>query len=319
MKSPSRALKTALASPLLVLPLLLAQDPAGEPPLAATIDGAPVPLAEYKDYLFETMGKRPLRALLYRKLVRREAEKLGVEIAPDLLAKEFEDVWNMLLRRSRGDAEKTRAELEAQGFSEESYRRLIESQKHHDLLCQAICRATRPITEESILARFEAEYGKGGERVEVRHVFWNSQRLRAELSPREGNPVSDEVLREELESRARSVLDALRDGADFAELAAANSHDPGSVQRGGKLAGYNYQRFGPELAEAVRGATVGRVSGPVFSQNGAHVFEVTEREVTKLEDVRETVTELVREAEADYAELRALEERLFAEAEIVTF
>ena len=324
MRPPYRRTTLALSSAALLLAAVARQaeteQPAGqaaqvEAGVAATIDGEAISLDEYKDYLYTNFGRRPLRGLVYRKLVEREVARLDVEVSEEAVQKEFEDVWKMLLGRARGNEEKAVQGLVDQGFTKEGYRELILATKRHDVACAAICSATREVTEDKVRARFDADYGVDGIRVEVRHLLLNPKRISQELA-RLGRTPTDAQVRAEVESRATDLRKAIASDG-FKEVAKRESHDPGSTRAGGVIQGYNYQRFGPELAAAVRAAKVEQLSGPIWSSHGAHLFEVTSRVETKLEDVRAEVERRVREEPASFEELKALEERLFAEAEIV--
>lgn len=77
---------------------------------------------------------------------------------------------------------------------------------------------------------------------------------------------------------AADVKDRLDDGADFAELAASESTDPGSAQEGGDLGCFSVEEFGstfiPEFVEGALEAELGEPTEPVESQFGAHVILV---------------------------------------------
>ncbi len=68
----------------------------------------------------------------------------------------------------------------------------------------------------------------------------------------------------------------IEEGADFGELAAAHSSCP-SGQRGGSLGSFGPGQMVPEFDTAVFGGDVGVVQGPVKTQFGYHLLEVTER------------------------------------------
>lgn len=68
----------------------------------------------------------------------------------------------------------------------------------------------------------------------------------------------------------------IENGADFAKLAAAHSSCP-SGQRGGELGRFGRGQMVPEFDEVVFSADVGSVQGPVKTQFGYHLLEVTAR------------------------------------------
>lgn len=66
-------------------------------------------------------------------------------------------------------------------------------------------------------------------------------------------------------------------GADFAEIARQRSNCP-SGQRGGELGSFGRGMMVPEFDEVVFSAEVGTVQGPVKTQFGYHLIEVTSRD-----------------------------------------
>jgi peptidyl-prolyl cis-trans isomerase C len=69
---------------------------------------------------------------------------------------------------------------------------------------------------------------------------------------------------------------AIEDGADFAALARKHSTCP-SGRRGGDLGEFSSGVMVPEFDEVVFSAAVGEVQGPVKTQFGYHLIEVTKR------------------------------------------
>ena len=65
-------------------------------------------------------------------------------------------------------------------------------------------------------------------------------------------------------------------GADFGELAKQHSQCP-SGQRGGDLGSFGRGQMVPEFDKVVFSADIGSVQGPVKTQFGYHLLEVTER------------------------------------------
>jgi hypothetical protein len=80
------------------------------------------------------------------------------------------------------------------------------------------------------------------------------------------------------EDEAEQVLAELDAGAEFGELAAERSIDPGSAANGGVLPCDTTASFAqnivPEFVEAAFDATIGEPTGPVASQFGYHVILV---------------------------------------------
>ena len=82
------------------------------------------------------------------------------------------------------------------------------------------------------------------------------------------------VASEEECSRLKSEIEG---GADFAELAKVNSQCP-SGRDGGDLGEFGPGQMVPEFDKVVFSAEVGTVQGPVKTDFGYHLIEVTSRE-----------------------------------------
>ncbi len=65
-------------------------------------------------------------------------------------------------------------------------------------------------------------------------------------------------------------------GADFAELAKKHSKCP-SGRSGGALGSFGPGQMVPEFDKVVFGAEVGKVHGPIKTQFGYHLVEITSR------------------------------------------
>ncbi|MCZ6669582.1 MAG: peptidylprolyl isomerase [Acidobacteria bacterium] len=98
------------------------------------------------------------------------------------------------------------------------------------------------------------------------------------------------------EQKARQVLQSIRSGEDFAELAKTNSDD-GSAQKGGDLGYFGKNRMVPEFEKAAWELEVGEVSDLVRTQFGFHIIKVLDTQsqrVQSLEEVRDKIRSLLR-------------------------
>lgn len=105
----------------------------------------------------------------------------------------------------------------------------------------------------------------------------------------------------ETEEAAQALIDALGEGADFAELAAENSIGP-SGPNGGQLGWFTAGMMVPEFENAVFELEAGEVSVPVQTQFGWHVIllnEIREQAPPALEEVRAELIEGLRRARVD--------------------
>ncbi len=78
------------------------------------------------------------------------------------------------------------------------------------------------------------------------------------------------------EKTCASLKTEIEDGADFAEVARKHSTCP-SGKQGGDLGEFGPGQMVKEFDEVVFNKEVGKVHGPVKTQFGYHLVEVTER------------------------------------------
>ncbi len=95
-------------------------------------------------------------------------------------------------------------------------------------------------------------------------------------------------------AKTRELLKQINEGADFAELARANSKDPGSASRGGDLDYFPRGRMKLPFEKAAFELEVGKISDIVETDYGYHIIKVTDHKddaVTPFEEVREGIIE----------------------------
>lgn len=98
------------------------------------------------------------------------------------------------------------------------------------------------------------------------------------------------------ESKAVELKKQLDAGANFAELATANSEDPGSKEKGGDLGWFERRRMDPAFSEAAFTAEKGAIVGPVSTRFGFHLIQVEDkRDARPLEEVREEIAASLRQ------------------------
>ncbi|MCA8951629.1 MAG: peptidylprolyl isomerase [Planctomycetes bacterium] len=78
------------------------------------------------------------------------------------------------------------------------------------------------------------------------------------------------------EAACLDLKQQIEGGADFADLAKQHSSCP-SGQRGGDLGTFGQGQMVPEFDKVVFNGEVGVVHGPVKTQFGYHLLEITER------------------------------------------
>lgn len=79
------------------------------------------------------------------------------------------------------------------------------------------------------------------------------------------------------EEACQQLRSDIEGGADFAALAAEHSQCP-SGKQGGSLGQFSQGQMVPEFDEIVFSGEIGKVHGPVQTQFGYHLIEITGRQ-----------------------------------------
>ena len=150
-----------------------------------------------------------------------------------------------------------------------------------------------PITDEELRQYYEsnkAAYTSHPEQRKVRHILINTT---ANMSAEQ---------REEAKAKAEGILAQLQaDPSKFAELAKANSEDPGSRNNGGDLGFINRGDMVPAFEEASFSLNKGQISGVVATEYGFHIIEVTDikpAQVPSFEEIRDRIANDVKNSVA---------------------
>jgi len=98
----------------------------------------------------------------------------------------------------------------------------------------------------------------------------------------------------ENEELANDLLEQIKQGADFAELAKANSEDTSSNEKGGDLGFFERELMGAEFDEAAFAMNIGDVSEVVATDYGYfHIIKLTDIEPETMQSFEEVEDQLV--------------------------
>lgn len=157
----------------------------------------------------------------------------------------------------------------AYGMSTEKIRREMREDTRKNLMAEMVKNqkfGKIDITRREVkdfYETFEDSLGMIPEKFEIAHIFIN--------------PKSSDKLKQKSKQFAQLLLDSLKKGADFAELAKKNSDDPGSAADGGDLGFVKRGIFYPEFESAAFKLTEGQLSEVIESPVGFHIIELIEK------------------------------------------
>jgi peptidyl-prolyl cis-trans isomerase C len=246
----------------------------GDPTAAATVNDERIEVSEVEaQYALSTSGDRPdpdaeqsaalqssaLQYLLRLTLLEQGAADLGIEFTDEDMEQAREDFAAQF-----GGPEALEAALEEEGLELSDLDAQLKSQWLEMAIGEALADDVE-VSEEDVRAAYERQYAA---LPTVRHILL------------------------ETEDEAQEVVDELDDGADFNELAAERSIDPSAEQNAGELGQLQLGQTVEPFEDAAFGAEVGEIVGPVESDFGFHVIEVTdvqETEAPPFEEVEEQI------------------------------
>ena len=121
----------------------------------------------------------------------------------------------------------------------------------------------------------------------------------------------------ETEEEAKAIIEELKNGADFAEIAKEKSVDTGSGAQGGELGWFSVGMMVPEFNDAAYALELNTVSEPVKSDFGYHIIEVKEkREVEGYGTLEEKKEEIIEQLKAQKADWATIQEQLLEDAKV---
>lgn len=237
------------------------------------------------------LRKKVLDNMITQKLLYAQAELDSVTISDEEVEQQLDFQMNYFIQQygSRERVEQT------YGMSIERIKREFRDDTRKQMMGERLKQqkfsaiiVTRRETEE-FYENYKDSLGLIPEKFELSHIF---------INPKASDKVKDSSLK-----LAQSLLDSIKNGADFAALAIKYSDDPGSASKGGDLGTVKRGVFFPEFEAAAFALAPGELSTVIESPVGFHVIELLER---KGESIH-TRHILIKIKTDDEADLKAIE------------
>lgn len=185
-----------------------------------------------------------LTNLIRTEILRLAAEDRDIEVTDDEIAEQ-------------------RAQLVEQAGGEEALQQVIDEANVSDAEIEANLRdqvvqneitaqLAEDVSNDDVQAAYDEDpQGQYGEKIEVRHILTEKR------------------------AEAQDAIDRIASGEEFGEVASEVSIDTASAQNGGDLGPVAKGATVPEFEEAAFAADEGEIVGPIKSDFGFHVIEVT--------------------------------------------
>jgi len=223
---------------------------------------------------YEALIAQIMPQLVEIEIAKAYAEEQGITVSEDEVNKEIEQLKDQVAQQAQGQdlgrEEAFDQALQQAGITEEQLRQQIREQL--------------PI--QKVQERVAGDVGPSQEEVEQ----FYEQNKAAQFTTPETRCTRHILFNKDQKEKAEEVKQQLQNGGDFAALAKEYSQDPGSAEQGGDLGCIGRGETVPNFEEAVFGAEQGEIVGPVETDFGYHVIEVT--------DIQEEATQPLSEVEA---------------------
>ena len=250
----------------LVLSACAAVTGAGDPNVAATVNGTDVAVADVQTRLEQAKVQPQVAQQLEADTDGAFESQLQAQILSQLVLSEILEQWatDLSVEATEDDVAQERKALVEQLGGEEAFEQAVTESglSPEDVTLQLRQRVLQEkiaaevsgdveVTDDEIATFYEENAAtQYGDRATARHILVKS------------------------EKEAEEILAEIEDGGDFAALAEERSTDTGSAPQGGELPEFGRGQMVPQFEEAVFAGQPGDILGPVETEFGFHIIEV---------------------------------------------
>ncbi len=206
-----------------------------------------------------------LNSIIDEKLMLAQAKLDSVTVSDDEVNRRLDYQIDMFIQQY-GSREKVE---QVYGMSIEKIRRELRDEVRNNLMAQSIQQKKFGFIEvgrrevEEFFEIYKDSLGMVPEKYSISHIFVN--------------PKASDVEKKKARDFAQNLLDSIKNGADFGELAKKYSEDPGTAQNGGELGVVKRGRLVPQYEAAAFAMREGQVSELVESMFGFHIIQLLEK------------------------------------------
>ena len=227
---------------------------------------------------YETAVQQVMPQLVGIEIAKTYAQEEGITVSDEGVDKEIEEIKRQVGEQARAsgqdlsDQEAFDEALKQNQISEDELRQDVRENLPVQQVQERVSGNAEPSDEE--IQKFydenkTAQFTQPAQRC-VRHILFNKDQ----------------------QQKAEEVKAQLDDGSDFAALAKENSQDPGSAEKGGDLGCLGKGETVPPFEEAAFAAEKGEIVGPVETEFGYHIIEVTEIREEQTQPLDEVETQI---------------------------
>jgi len=211
------------------------------------------------------LQKQVLNAIIEEKLIYAQANFDSIIVSDEEVTGRINYQIDVF-KQQYGSIEKVE---QMYGMSVEKIKRELRDEVRKNLMIQKLQEKNFSSIEasrrevETFFGNFKDSLGLIPEKVKISHIF--------------KNPKASSSNKEKYRQFAIAILDSIKKGADFSEMAKKYSEDPGSAVQGGDLGFVKRGVFYPEFEAAAFALETNQISDIVESPVGYHIIEMLDR------------------------------------------
>jgi peptidyl-prolyl cis-trans isomerase SurA len=224
---------------------------------------------EEKRKIFNENEAAFLESMIEVRLQLQEAERLGIKAGEkDVKAA----IDNIKVKYALEEEEFLRV-IREEGFTHEKYMEMLREQITIRKLIEREIRNRIQITEDDVRNYMKENNLREGVLYRLRQIFFSLP--------------EDEEQEDALSGKIDAIRIKLKEGEDFALLAARYSEDPAARSTGGDLGLIEKENLSEEFVSALERLEPGQVSGPFQTSQGMHFLKLEEKK-----DARQAIFEM---------------------------
>jgi peptidyl-prolyl cis-trans isomerase C len=234
---------------------------------------------------FEAAVQQIMPTLVDVEIAKAYAEEHGITVSESEVNEEIERIKDQIVQQAQ-----------AQGMNvgrEEAFQQALEQAGITEEQLRAQIREQLPVQKVQARVASDVQASQG----EVERFYEENKEL--QFTTPEQRCARHILFNKDQREKAEEVKGQLQNGADFAELAKEYSQDPGSAENGGDLGCVGKGETVPSFEKAIFNANEGEIVGPVESEFGYHVIEVTEIRAKSTQPLSEVESQIREQLSTD--------------------
>jgi peptidyl-prolyl cis-trans isomerase C len=256
-----------------------------EPQLAALAEQLQNRPPEYMEQMKKIFRAQILERAIFEQLIEERAKQDNIVVTDEELADRIAEIASA--QRPPMTVEEFKEKLEGLGEDYDAVKQEIRKGIAFQKLMDAQLVGSMDITVEDANQYYQKNRQRFSEPEQVRasHILIKFETTDPNADPNQ--------VKAQAKAEAEELLEQIRAGADFAELAGANSECP-SAENGGDLGFFSRGRMVLPFETAAFALEVGQVSDVVETEFGYHIIKVTDHkdaETKTFEQVKDEIIE----------------------------